>query len=207
MSNKVVFTIFVPDGAELLSPDLMNMGLYAIFKGTESYSVAGGTEFRFDKDGIDKISTEQLAAILQFGVIGVKGSGMIGPRYLEMTDEEYNGLVPVSFPESGKKEKSYTYEDVIITPEDGEPYTERVETEHITEAQQMTFAEYAPFGAVRSVDGKTWIFDISERADGDTCGDGTSWEEFQVWFVTFGLGLMTSGQYMAKLATPAYTQE
>lgn len=39
MSDPIVFTITIPDGAELLSQDLLNMGMYAIFKGIESYSV------------------------------------------------------------------------------------------------------------------------------------------------------------------------
>jgi len=184
MADRIVFTVSVPDGAELLSPDLMNMGLYAIFKGTESYSVDGGTEFRFDQAGIGKISTAQLFGLIQFGQIGVQCRGQIGPRYIELTAEEYNGPVPVQFPESTK------------TVGEGEEAT----------TEQMSFAEYCPFGALQSVDQTKWLINISERAQGETCGDGTSWEEYLIWQAAFGDRLLTEGQRNALAGSAAYTQ-
>lgn len=190
MASTIVFTVFVPDGAELLSPDLMQMGLYAIFKGTESYSVDGGTEFRFDQSGIGKISTAQLFGLIQFGQIGVQCRGQIGPRYIELTDVEYNGPVPSQFPESSR----ITY----LEPIDG------VQQEPLVE--QMTFAEYCPFGALPSADGTKWLINISERAQGEICGDGTSWEEYIIWQAAFGDRLLTEGQRNDLAASAAYAQ-
>lgn len=190
MAGTIVFTVAVPDGAELLSPDLMNMGLYAIFKGTESYSVDGFTEFRFDQAGIGKISTQQLFWLIQFGAIGVQCRGQIGPRYIELTAAEYNGPVPVQFPESTKT--------TPVEPIDGEPQEPLVE--------QMTFAEYCPFGPVQSIDGAKVIINISERADGETCGDGTSWPEYLTWHAAFGDRLLAEGQRNALAGSEAYAQ-
>lgn len=184
MAGTIVFTVFVPDGAELLSQDLMNMGLYAIFKGTESYSVDGGTEFRFDQSGISKISTAQLFGLIQFEALGVQCRGQIGPRFIELTDTEYNGLVPVQFPESTK----------IVG--DGEEAT----------TEQMTFAEYCPFGAMQSIDETKWLINISERADGETCGDGTSWEEYLVWQNAFGDRLLNETQRNTLAASSSYSE-
>lgn len=182
MSEPIVFIVFIPDGAELQSPDLMNMGVYALFKGTESYSVEGGTEFRFNQGGIEKISTEQLYALIQFGALGVSCTGKIGPRWMEMSNAEYIGLVPEVFPESTK------------------PGTEEGTT------QQMTFSEYVPF-ATQSQDGTSWLVQLSEVAAGETCGDGLSWDEYLIWFNTYGTRVLSATAGQALLESAKYTTE
>lgn len=181
MSDPIVFIVFIPDGAELQSPDLMNMGVYAIFKGCESYSVDGGTEFRFDQRGISKISTEQLYGLIQFGALGVQCRGMIGPQFIELTAAEYNGPVPTHFPESTKPGATETDPPV-----------------------QMTFAEYCPFGALISVDGTSALIEISERAAGELCGDGTNWDEYLIWFSTYGARLLPPGAAEALRVSEKY---
>lgn len=183
MAGTIVFTIFIKDGVEQTNSQILNLGLLAIWKGCESYSVEGGTEFRFDTQGISKISTEKLMEVSYF-YPDVQCRGQIGPRFIELTDAEYNGLVQVQFPASTK------------TVGEGEEAT----------TEQITFAEYCPFGPLQSADGTKWLINISERAQSETCGDGTSWEEYLIWQAAFGDRLINETQRNELTTSAAYTE-
>lgn len=196
MSEPIIFTITVPDGLEEQVPQIMQLGLFAIFKGTESYSVPGGTEFRLNQLGVNKIGQDKLAALLSLSAYGPSCSGTVGPRFIEMTNEEYQKAVPVQFPESTKP--TFT-EEVVEGAEGEEPTINRI----VTGSEQMTWAEYAPWATV-SNDGTRFLVNMSERAWGDTCGDGLSWEEFIIWYAEFTDRILTENQAQIKLASEEY---
>ena len=46
-----------------------------------------------------------------------------------------------------------------------------------------------------------YLVEMSERAEGETCGDGLSWEEFKAWFSVFTTRILNADQAGAVRAT------
>lgn len=170
--SDYVFHINIPASAATANTTVQQMATLALILGCDPDVGVGGSIYPFNQNGINMVSVQHLAALLQLEAAGaISCSGFVGPRFVEMTDDEYRGLVPGEFPES----------------------TKHVEIEEEITAQQMTWDEYCPW-ATQSEDGSKWLVNMSERAEGETCGDGLSWDEFKVWFSKFGLNILSSDQ-------------
>lgn len=180
--SQYVFNIFIPAQSAMSVPAVQQLATLALILGCDPDVLSGGANYPFNQDGINMVGSEHLLALIQLSQAGVIScAGQVGPRYIEMTDAEYNGLVPVDFPESVKH--------VGVEPD-------------IT-VMQMTFAEYCPWAA-QSVDKSKWLVDLSERAEGETCGDGTSWDEYLIWASVFGERILSSSQAAELRASEVY---
>lgn len=175
--SDYVFHINMPASAATTNTTVQQMATLALILGCDPDVGVGGAIYPFNQNGINMVSVQHLAALFQLEAAGaISCSGFVGPRFIEMTDAEYHDLVPVEFPESTKH--------VGVDPD-------------IT-LQQMTWNEYCPW-ATQSADGSKWLVNMSERAEGETCGDGLSWDEFKIWFGTFGMKILSTDQAQVLL--------
>lgn len=180
--SDIVFTILVNAGFET-DTNVFQLEQLALIQGCRPDGVEEGTSYPLNQIGVNKLSIEQLGALIMFEQAGaISCFGQVGPRFVEMTAAEYSSLVPVSFPES----------------------TKHVGVEPDITVQQMTWSEYAPWSAPNA-DASKYLVEMSERAEGATCGDGLDWGEFKVWFSVFSTRILNDGQANSIRAT--YTQQ
>lgn len=174
--SQIVFTILVKAGFET-DANVIQLEQLALIKGCRPDGVEEGTSYPLNQIGVNKLSIEQLGALVMFEQGGmIQCSGQVGPRFVEMTAAEYADLVPAAFPES----------------------TKHVGVEPDITVQQMTWSEYAPW-ATPNADSSKYLVEMSERAEGETCGDGLSWAEFKAWFAAFGARILNVDQAAATL--------
>lgn len=175
--SEYIFHISIPAQSATSNTPVQQLATLALILGCDPDVGVGGAIYPFNQDGINVVSIHHLAVLLQLEAAGaISCSGFVGPRFVEMTGAEYHDLVPIDFPESAKH-----VDDQI---------------------QQMTWDEYCPW-ATQSADGSQWLVNMSERAEGETCGDGLSWDEFKVWFGKFGMAILSSDQAQILLETYA----
>jgi hypothetical protein len=158
-----IFFINIP--AEAISnSSVQQMTLSALMLGCGPYVTTDGVCYPINETGINFITNDHLSALSQFSALGITCTGKVGQRFIELTNAEYEGDVPVDFPNSS-----------ITTMEGEEPI-----------AEQMKMKDYFKRGQMQSVDETKWMVEISKVPPGADCGDGLSWEDYQIYFNTFG---------------------